>query len=270
VELGLLAALLNVAAVVGAWASRSAEPRLQEARDKLESERDEFARGLAEAAPLAATGRLVANVAHEVSNPLQAMDHIVSVLLADTPGDDDRREQLTLVKEAIERIAQYLEQLSDFYRPDDSGGLADVNGVVSDVCRFLATQLRNENVKLREELSADLPAAAIGEDTLRQAVLNVVLNAVEAMPQGGDLSVSTGLDGRNLAIIFEDTGPGIPREHLERVAEPFFTTKSGRGGTGLGLSISRRALRRHGGDLVAQISARGGTRVTLLLPPGAR
>ena len=201
---------------------------------------------------LGTAGRLVAHVAHEVSNPIQAIDNMLFVLLGETPEEDSRRRFLVMMKQGVERITQYLDQLSEFYRPTAGEGSADLNRAVGDVFRFLERQLENSNVKVIQELDLDLPPARISEEKLRQVALNIVLNAVEALSKGGKIIVSTARDGDTLVAAFQDTGPGIAAADLDRIFQPFFTTREGSGGTGLGLSICRRILRAHGGEITAE------------------
>ena len=265
-DLAFVTVLLNAVALASFWAVRVAEPRLREELTELKFEGEQLASQLESVQSLASAGRLVANVAHEISNPLQAMDNFVFVLLEETPEEDARRDHLLMLKQGIDRIREYLDELSDFYPPSGSIESADVNRITGDVFRFLERQLQNANVKVSQEFAADLPAAEMPEDRFRQVVLNVVLNAVEAMPDGGDLLAATHRDGKFVVAAFHDTGPGIPHTELERIFEPFFTTKSRSGGTGLGLSITRRTVRSCGGDVSVTSSPGSGAQVVLRIP----
>lgn len=260
------ALFLNGVALTLAWTLGNQDPGRVRELVRLADERERLAEQLTQWEPLAASGRLVANVAHEVSNPLQAMHHVVHVLLEDTPAPDLRREQLLLLKGAIERIAEYLEQLSDFYRPCGDAGPVEANVVIREVCRFLERQLGNANVKLSQDLAEGLPRASIGDSALRQALLNVILNGVEAMEQGGELCVSTAVEGKVLRVTVRDTGRGIAPEDLEHVFEPFFSDRRAEGGTGLGLTLSQRMLRRCGGEVRIASTLGAGTEVMLELP----
>ncbi len=267
-ELGLTALFLNVIAAGAAWAAQWAEPRLTAELAQARAECDRLRHEVESSQSLVSVGRLVANVAHEVSNPLQATDHFLFVLLDQTPESDPRREHLLVVKRGIDRIREYVAQLSEFYRPASADGVAkaDANQVVSDVCGFLERQLANADVKLNRELHPDLPEVAIPGDQLRQVLLNLILNGVEAMPGGGELSISSAPAESDIVIAVQDSGVGIAPELMERVFEPFFTTKSSGGGTGLGLSISRRIARSYGGEIALRSSQGSGTCVTLTLP----
>jgi signal transduction histidine kinase len=265
-DLAVTAAFLNVVAVTSTWAIGASDESRSEHLAQIAGERDELSREIEAAQPLAAAGRLVANVAHEVSNPLQAMDHFLFVLLEETPEEDPRHERLVFLKQGIDRIAQYVGQLSDFYRPPTDDDPADVNRVVGDVTRFLERQLRNANVKLTQELSPDLPHVAVSESPLRQAILNVILNAVEAMPEGGELNLSTGPYPGGVMVSIRDSGQGIAPDDLKRIFEPFFSRKRDQGGTGLGLPITQRILRSRGGEVLVESGLGSGTLVTLRIP----
>ena len=265
-DLAAFAILLNAIALACVWGVREVPAPEPEGLDALQHERRQLISELDSLQSLALTGRLVANVAHEVSNPLQAMDNFLFVLLDATPEGDERRKYLLMVKQGIDRITQYLEQLSDFYRPTESTSAANISQTIEDVFRFLERQLRNANVKVSHEFESDLPDVGVSEERMRQIVLNVVLNAVEAMPEGGDISVSCFREGDAVRAVFEDTGCGIAPGVLERIFDPFFTTKSEQGGTGLGLSISQRILGHHGGSMVAESTPGLGTRIILNVP----
>lgn len=262
----MLAFVSNGVALVTTWNLRETSSQAERELRLSRAEQDRLARELAATEPLAAAGRLVANVAHEISNPVQAMDHMLFVLLEETPETDPRRPRLLTVKQAVDRLTQYLEQLSNFYRPPARAGRVDLNRVLGDVFQFLDRQLANANVKVSQEMATGLPPAAIGEEELRQVILNVVLNAVEAMSDGGELEVTTGGDSDSIYAAFQDSGPGIPEADLQRIFEPFFTTKRDQGGSGLGLPISRRILRRHGGELMAHSRPGAGARLVLKVP----
>jgi len=244
--------LLNGVALACRWWLDQGFPEAREEIEQLRRDRLQLSSELDSVQSLATAGRLVAHVAHEVSNPIQAIDNMLFVLLGETPEEDSRRRFLVMMKQGVERITQYLDQLSEFYRPTAGEGSADLNRAVGDVFRFLERQLENSDVKVTQELDLDLPPARISEESLRQVALNIVLNAVEAMSKGGKIIVSTAREGDTLVAAFQDTGPGIAAADLDRIFQPFFTTREGSGGTGLGLSICRRILRAHGGEITAE------------------
>lgn len=265
VGLALASALLflNGVVVSTAWAFGARDPARIRELERRSADRDQLAEQMTRWEPLATSGRLVANVAHEVTNPLQAMHHLVHLLLEDTPAPDPRREQILLLRGAVERIALYVEQLSDFHRAGEDPGPSDVNATARDVLRFLERQLETANVKLSQDLQQALPPAAVGSVALRQALLNVILNGVESMQQGGELLVSSRILDGWVQLIVRDTGRDLAADDPARAGEP------GAGPPGeveLGLMLTRRMLQRHGGRIRIAKLPGAGTEVTLELP----
>ncbi len=215
---------------------------------------------------LAATGRLAASLAHEINNPLQIIHNSLQLMLTLPLGPDKRREYLHMAAGEVERLMDIVIRILDFTRPSQRGKQpTDVNDVVEKVFALARKYLQHRHVIVRRDLSPDLPAAMAVTDELRQVFLNLVLNAVDAMPEGGSLHVTSHLadDGR-LAVALSDSGTGIPPEHLDRIFEPFFSTK--KGGTGLGLSVSYDTVERHGGEITVQSIVEEGTTFTVWLP----
>lgn len=268
VGLALASALLflNGVVVSAAWAFGARDPVRIRELERRSADRDRLAEQMTRWEPLATSGRLVANVAHEVTNPLQAMHHLVHLLLEDTPAPDPRREQILLLRGAVERIALYVEQLSDFHRANEDPGSSDVNATVRDVLRFLERQLETANVKLSQELQQALPPAAIGSAALRQVLLNVILNGVESMQQGGELLVSSRVAGGWLQLVVRDTGRGVETADPARADTPGPPGPGPAGDIQLGLMLTRRMLQRHGGRIRIDGMPGAGTEVTLELP----
>jgi signal transduction histidine kinase len=142
----------------------------------------------------------------------------------------------------------------------------DLNAVINDVLGLLEHQLENSKIKVRRELESPSPVVTGAEYKLQQVFLNLFLNARDAMPKGGWLSVVTRIEGDRALITVGDTGSGIPSEHLARIYDPFFTTKSIGQGTGLGLSISYGIVREHGGSIAVESVLGQGTRFTVSMP----
>ena len=230
---------------------RSAEERL------IESER------------LAAVGQVAAGIAHEVRNPLSGIKmsaQLVRRRLRDLSPDD--AESMAVMLAEIARLEVIIDDLLTFARPtklarDD----ADLNAVIREVLAFMARQLGHAGVAVRDELDPNLPQAPLDPRRIRQVVLNLILNAVEAMPNGGTLTVRTRAVDNTVVAEFDDTGHGVEPDAAERLFEPFFTTKPG--GGGLGLGVSRTLVDAHGGTLAFE-PLDGGTRFTFSLPrPGS-
>jgi PAS domain S-box-containing protein len=219
---------------------------------------------------MASIGLLAAGVAHEVNTPLTGISSFTQMLLEGADPNDPRTVLLEKIERQTFRAAKIVNGLLNLSRPGTSSNdriLVDLNAVVSDVFSLLEHQFEVGKIKVRRELSAD-PVLVLGiEHQLQQVFLNLFLNARDAMPVGGWLSVSTRMeDGRAVAEI-ADTGSGIPSEQLSRIYDPFFTTKTIGRGTGLGLSITYGIVREHDGAIRCDSAVGQGTRFTLTLPP---
>jgi len=225
---------------------------------------------LVQSEKLAATGRLAASLAHEINNPLQIIHNSLQLLLTLPFGPDKQQEYLQMASEEVERLVELVTRILDFARPSRRKKQpADVNDAVEKALNLTAKYLQHNDITLHRDLALDLPPVAAVADELGQVFLNLVLNAVDAMPHGGTLHVSSRLgDDGHLVVAFTDSGPGITPEHLAQIFEPFFSTKEG--GTGLGLSISYDVVERHGGDIVVESVVGKGTTFTVRLPAMAR
>jgi two-component system, NtrC family, sensor kinase len=222
---------------------------------------------MARAERLAAIGKLAAGVAHEINNPLTGVLTNASLMLADLPDSDPRRADLQSIVDETLRCRTIVKGLLDFARQTrPQKQLIEIGQVVQDVFALVRKQASFQNIVVETALAEGLPAVMADRDQLRQVVLNVVLNAAEAMQQGGKLKLATRSDDDGAHVIVEitDDGPGIPPEIRERIFEPFFTTK--RTGTGLGLSIAYGITEEHGGTLQLKSPPGGGTTVVITLP----
>ncbi len=215
---------------------------------------------------LAATGRLAASLAHEISNPLQGIHNSLQLVLTVPLEPDEEQEYLNMADEEVERLSRIVTRILDFARPTQRRKQAvDVNETIEKTLALTHKYLQHQDIILRKELSPDLPAVAITSDELEQVFLNLVLNAVDAMPHKGTLRILSDLvgDGR-LKVSFSDTGVGVSPEDLEHLFEPFYSTKEK--GTGLGLSISYGVIERYGGEITVQSIEGEGTTFTVWLP----
>ena len=219
---------------------------------------------------LAATGRMAASLAHEINNPLQAIHNSLQLVLSFPLSPEEQREYLQIASEEIERLVGMVKRMLQFARrPQDGMKQVQVNTVVERVLSLAHKYLQHHHISLRRDLTPDLPLVLGNPDELEQVFLNIVLNGVDAMPDGGTLRVvsSTTDDGR-IAVSISDTGVGIPPENLPRIFEMFFSTKEN--GTGLGLSISHNIIERHNGEIAVQSEVGKGTTFTVYLPAMGR
>ena len=216
---------------------------------------------------MAAIGLLAAGVAHEVNTPLTGISSFTQMLLERSAPDDPNTQLLEKIERQTFRAAKIVNSLLNLARPSDGEAtLVDVNVIVNDVLSLLEHQFRNSRIQVRKELSPSGLFVKGVEYKLQQVFLNLLLNARDAMPRGGWLTLATRADARGATVDVADTGTGIPSEHLSRIYDPFFTTKSDGRGTGLGLSVTYGIVQEHGGTLTCESAIGHGTRFTLTLP----
>ena len=219
---------------------------------------------------MAAIGLLAAGVAHEVNTPLTGISSFTQLLLERSEETDPRRELLEKIERQTFRAAKIVNNLLNLARPTGveggSPGKIDVNVIIGDVLSLLEHQLRTSRIQVRRDLAAS-PVLVRGlEYKLQQVFLNLFLNARDAMPKGGWLSVATKVRGAEVVVEVSDTGVGIPPQHLARIYDPFFTTKGEGRGTGLGLSVTYGIVQEHGGTLSCESDYGQGTKFKLVLP----
>jgi two-component system, NtrC family, sensor kinase len=222
---------------------------------------------------MASIGLLAAGVAHEVNTPLTGISSFTQMLLEGADPEDPRTRLLEKIERQTFRAAKIVNGLLTLSRPASAATgdrvVIDVNIVISDVLSLLEHQLEMHRIKVRRELSETPAVTRAMEHKLQQVFLNLFLNAKDAMPRGGWLSVSTRNDGDRVVVEVADTGSGIPSEYLARIYDPFFTTKAIGQGTGLGLSITYGIVREHDGTIDCDSVIGQGTRFSLSFPAAA-
>ncbi len=209
---------------------------------------EESQRALVQAEKMATAGRLTASIAHEINNPLQAVQNCLHLVSRKELSAGARQNYLEMAQTELERLMHTVQRMLDFYRP---GGLdrkpVDLNELVWRVLALVEKQLTDRKIALKTRFAARNPHVLAVSDQLQQVFLNLILNAMEAMPSGGELFVEITSHRKEIALTFEDTGPGVPPDERERIFEPFVSTKEG--GTGLGLAVSYGIIAAHGGSL---------------------
>ena len=251
----------------------SLEQQVEERTAELRAAQDR----LVQSEKLSSLGRLAASVAHEINNPLAGILTYAKLLIRtlEDPAADDRAraaavKQLRLVQRETERCTAIVRNMLDFAR-ERPLTLTDigVNAVIDEALMLVANQAKLQDIRLEKSLG-DLPLVHADSGQLRQALINIIINACDAMVGGGRLTVVTRVDARGMVEVrVSDTGCGIPPEHLAKVLDPFFTTKEK--GTGLGLSVVYGIVERHGGKVEIQSEVGKGTTVIIRLPsvPGS-
>jgi signal transduction histidine kinase len=216
---------------------------------------------------LAAMGRLVAQLSHEINNPIYNIQNCLEVLDRRGDPDDPNREFLSLAREELQRMAVLTRQLLDQSRPlSDAATALDMNQLAQRVVTLAGGDLRENGIEVELQLEPDLPHVIAHPDAMQQVLANLVANAVDAMPGGGILRIRTRSEAEAVETSVQDTGPGIPDEHLPRIFEAFYTTKPGVRGVGLGLFVSEGIVRGHRGQLRVESRAQQGTRFIIRLP----
>jgi PAS domain S-box-containing protein len=216
---------------------------------------------------MASIGLLAAGVAHEVNTPLTGISSFVQMLMQNTDADDPRSHVLEKIERQTFRAAKIVNGLLNLARPAQvDSGPVDVNAVINDVLSLLEHQFRTGRIQVRKELASSPPIVLGIEYKLQQVFLNLFLNARDAMPKGGWLTIVTRGSADAATIEVADTGSGIPADQLSRIYDPFFTTKDIGKGTGLGLSITYGIVQEHGGSIACDSAPGQGTRFSLTLP----
>ncbi len=232
------------------------------------SDRSQLEVQLSHSERLASVGILAAGVAHEINNPLasimaaaESLDRWLERGQFGAPDLGEARVTLEVLKREIERCRDTTGKLMLLGRPFDTApSWVDVNHALRDTLALLAYERRKLGIETDQALDDTLPRVWAREAGIRGMCMNLMINAVQAMPDGGTLRVATTRDGSRVRIEIQDTGHGIAPQHLERIWDPFFTTKPVGKGTGLGLSITHRIVTRHAGTIrVESLPGRGAT-----------
>jgi two-component system NtrC family sensor kinase len=220
---------------------------------------------LIQAEKLAALGRMAASIAHEINNPLQAVQNCLHLVINRPLPDEKKTRYIQMAQEEVDRLIAIVMRTLDFYRPS-KGKIAPthINNVIESVLALANKRLEQGRVRVRRQLAAELPDVLTVPDQLTQVFLNLVINAVEAMPNGGELTIASQLETGWVRVRFADTGQGLKPEDIDKIFEPFFTTKVT--GTGLGLAISHGIIDRLGGRITVESAPGQGAAFTVWLP----
>ncbi|MEJ5311884.1 MAG: GAF domain-containing protein [Anaerolineae bacterium] len=217
---------------------------------------------------MGALGRLIASISHEINNPLQSIQGCLTLAKEEleSPARPDKIVRyLDIAEGEIERIATIVRRVREFYRPSGrERAPTDIHQTLESVLALSGKELQHSFVEVERIWDPAIPLIVVNQDHLRQVFLNLVINAIDAMPKGGTLTIRTILDHKNVIIEFADTGIGMSPEVQARLFEPFFTTKAH--GSGLGLSISYGIIQEHNGQILVQSEVGKGTTFTIVLP----
>ncbi len=239
------------------------------ARDK---ECEELSKQVKKSGRLAALGQLAAGVAHEINNPLTGVIVYSHLLLEDTEKDDPKYSNIKKVIRESHRCKDIIKSVLDFARQSEPYlEPLEVNKIITEALNNIRRESMCEHVEIVEKFGKKLPAALADSSQIQQVFANIIRNAFEIMADSGKLTITSrvirnDIEKPMIEILFEDTGPGIPTEHLERIFDPFFTTKTKGHGTGLGLAVCCGIIERHGGTITVQNIEGGGAIFSISLP----
>lgn len=213
---------------------------------------------------LASLGRLTAGITHEIGNPLTSVFSFVQIL-KEMEQDEFKKESLGTIYFHIGRIADILKQLSGFSKtPPVELKHWKVNSLIESSLSLIQYDKRAKDITIVRDLRPDMPKITTDGNQLSQVIVNIILNALDAMPEGGTLTIRSRMNDGSIVIDFEDTGTGIPKENIGRIFDPFFTTKEK--GTGLGLAVSYSIVRKLNGSLTVESEVNKGTKFVITLP----
>ena len=223
---------------------------------------------------LISLGKLASGIAHELRNPLAGIKTTAQALCEEMSFDDSKREYLNRITKEIDRLNELLKTFFSFAKPQKLNlGPYQIKEIVNEIIPFLIKEIADKGIRFVEAYAPQLPKIRVDKNQIHQVFLNLFLNAIQAMPQGGELKiqvhplVSNGPDGtvqRWIRILISDTGKGIPANLLNKVFDPFFTTKPK--GIGLGLSIAYQIIKKHEGTIQVQSEWEKGATFDIRLP----
>jgi signal transduction histidine kinase len=230
---------------------------------------EESQKALLQVEKMATAGRLSASIAHEVNNPLQAVQNCLHLAGREDLPAEKRKEYFDLARVELERLTLTVQRMLDFYRPGPaSSEKLNLTETLDHVLHLMSKQLSERGVIVDFDIPDNLPPTVAVSSQIQQVFINLILNSFDAMPEGGQLRISARAVRGGVEILFQDNGPGVLPEKQANIFEPFFSTKDG--GTGLGLTVSYNIMTAHGG-LLEYLSDRGpGACFRVFLPSGGK
>lgn len=216
---------------------------------------------------LSTVGTFASGVAHELATPLASILSYFQIIKGKISGDDQLKEDLNIIEGELRRCRDILRGMLDFARaPEQEKILTNINNILRDLLLLVSYQSEYKNIVIKEDLNPDVPSIMAVHGQLKQVFMNIIINALQAMPEGGELNVSTAFDKDpgKIIVTVRDTGHGITEEEIKKIFQPFYTSK--KTGTGLGLSISYGIIKDHGGDVEVKSDNGKGTAFVIYLP----
>jgi signal transduction histidine kinase len=214
---------------------------------------------------LAAVGNTVAHIAHEIKNPLLIIGGFARQLLKAPGFDDPARRKLSIMAAEVTHLEEMVAEMRDFVRrPPTQKRLGQIAAVIEEALELFQDTFKEHHIQVRQEEETPLPPVAFDPKQVHQVLINLFKNALEAMPSGGEITVTSRVKGDQVEIVVSDTGGGLPPEVAGNIFQPYFTTKEK--GTGLGLAICQNIMAEHGGCIFADSTPGRGAAFTIQLP----
>ena len=214
---------------------------------------------------LSALGRTAAHISHEIKNPLMLIGGFARQVLKGFSGDPEKnKEKLRIIVDEVQRLESFLSEVGGYAKiSEPQKKVGDLNSLLQEISVRIKPSIQEQGIKLSLELDQNLPYVQFDPVHLRQVILNIVKNGIEAMPEGGTLTIVSGRVEKRVFIQISDTGEGISPEVMEKIFQPFFSTKPK--GSGLGLTIAQKIMEAHQGTLTIESEPHRGTLVTCFL-----
>jgi len=228
---------------------------------------EESQQALLRAEKMATAGRLSVSIAHEVNNPLQSVHNCLHLAGREDLTEEQRSDYFELAKTELNRLMSTVQKMLDFYRPGAvSPTEVDLQEILEYVLNLMSKQLEKQNIQVQLDVQKNLPKIIAVGSQIQQVVINLVLNSVDVMPEGGSLNISACSHKKGVQLLFQDSGPGIANDRIPQIFEPFYSTKDG--GTGLGLTVSYNIITAHGGTLELASNDGPGACFRIFIPIG--
>jgi signal transduction histidine kinase len=224
---------------------------------------------LARTEKLASIGQLASGVAHEINNPLGVIQCYANLIAKSQPPGSQILSDVGIIRKHTDQCRSVVEALLNFSRASEPRKTkVDINSCTEEVVSVLDLQFQKAQCTIEQQFDPSLPEITADANKIKQVLMNLLINASQAMPDGGRISVRTALstDKKDLTVAIADTGQGIAPEDIDRIFDPFYTTKGPEKGTGLGLSVSYGIIQQHGGHIRVECAPDLGTQFTIHLP----
>ena len=209
--------------------------------------------------------QIAANTAHEIRNPLEAISGAVEILSSEKNLSSYSRDSILIIQEEIQNLNDYLSKFIDFTKPEAVNIVeADINALIDDCLLLLKPLFKKHQIKIEKYFKDNLTKCAVDINETKRVIINLLLNSIEAIQHSGTIKLETEIQDSNIKIVIIDNGSGIDEKHINRVFDPYFTTK--KEGSGIGLALSRRVIEQQGGSINIKSRLEKGTTVTITLP----